>query len=125
MSVLIINNKSFPSPDIGGNLVVSTNVNAGKNANGEFVGQKIGRDQYKFDSLQWKILDAETWSKMLQEFDKFIVTARIPDMVHNQFITLRMYPGNRTATPIEFDDNGLPTLYKDCKVNIIDCGMIE
>ncbi len=125
MSVLVINNKSFPAPDIGGHFVVSTNVNAGKNANGEFVGQKIGRDQYKFDSLQWKILDAGTWSKILQEFDKFIVTARIPDMVNNKFITLRMYPGNRTATPIQFDDNGLPILYKDCKVNIIDCGMIE
>ena len=62
---------------------------------------------------------------MLQEFDKFVVTAKIPDMVHNRFQTIRMYPGNRTATPIEFDDDGLPTIYKDCKVNIIDCGVIE
>lgn len=125
MSVLMINDKSFPPPDIGGNLVISTNVNAGKNANGEFVGQKIGRDQYKFDNLQWKILDAKIWSEILREFDKFIVTARIPDMVNNKFITLRMYPGNRTATPIQFDSNGLPTMYKDCKVNIVDCGRIE
>lgn len=125
MSVLMINDKSFPPPDIGGNLVISTNVNAGKNANGEFVGQKVGRDQYKFDNLQWKILDAKIWSEILREFDKFIVTARIPDMVNNKFITLRMYPGNRTAIPIQFDSNGLPTMYRDCKVNIVDCGRIE
>ena len=125
MSVITINGKEFPSPDVGGSLVVSTNVSNGKNANGEFVGQKVGRDQYKFDSLQWKFLDAVTWASMLQEFSKFVVTARIPDMVNNRFITIRMYPGNRTATPIVFDENGLPVLYQDCKVNIIDCGVIE
>ena len=62
---------------------------------------------------------------MLQEFDKFVVTAKVPDMVHNRMMTIRMYPGNRTATPVEFAPSGLPTLYKDCKVNIIDCGVME
>ena len=120
MAVITINGREFPAPDIGGNLVVATNVSDGKNANGEFVGQKVGRDQYKFDALQWKFLDAATWSAMLQEFKQFVVTARIPDMVHNEWITIRMYPGNRTATPIEFDSDGLPTRYRDCKVNIVD-----
>lgn len=125
MAVLTINGREFPSPDIGGNLLVATNVTDGKNANGEFVGQKVGRDQHKFESLQWKFLDAATWAAMLQEFDKFIVTARIPDMVHDRMMTIRMYPGNRTATPIRFDKDGKPTLYRDCKVNIIDCGVME
>ena len=71
MAVITINGREFPAPDVGGNLVVATNVSSGKNANGEFVGQKVGRDQYKFDALQWKFLDAATWSAMLQEFDKF------------------------------------------------------
>lgn len=125
MAVITINGREFPSPDIGGNLIVSTNVSDGKNANGEFVGQKVGRDQYKFDALQWKFLDAATWSAMLQEFDKFIVTARIPDMVNDRMMTIRMYPGNRTATPVRFDKDGKPVLYQDCKVNIIDCGVME
>lgn len=125
MAVITINGREFPAPDIGANLLVATNVSDGKNALGEFVAQKVGRDQYKFDGLQWKFLDAETWAAMLQEFDKFVVTARIPDMVQNRFMTIRMYPGNRTATPVEFDKEGLPTKYKDCKVNIIDCGVIE
>ena len=70
MAVITINGREFPAPDVGGNLVVATNVSSGKNANGEFVGQKVGRDQYKFDALQWKFLDAATWSAMLQEFDR-------------------------------------------------------
>lgn len=124
MATLMINGKEFPAPDVGGNLVVATNVSDGKNANGEFVGQKVGRDQYKFDSLQWKFLDASVWADMLREFDQFVVTARLPDMVNNRFLTIRMYPGNRTATPCAFDAEGLPTRYKDCKVNIIDCGVM-
>lgn len=125
MAVLTINGREFPSPDIGGNLVVATNVSDGKNAKGEFIGQRVGRDQHKFENLQWKFLDAGTWATMLQEFDKFVVTARIPDMVHNRMMTIRVYPGNRTATPVEFDSDGLPTMYQDCKVNIIDCGEME
>ena len=125
MAVITINGREFPAPDIGGNLVVATNVSDGKNALAEFIGQRVGRDQYKFENLQWKFLPAETWATMLQEFDKFVVTAKVPDMVHNRMMTIRMYPGNRTATPAEFAPSGLPTLYKDCKVNIIDCGVME
>ncbi len=121
----MINEKEFPAPDVGANLIVATNVSDGKNANGEFVGQKVGLDQYKVENLQWKFLDAATWSAILKEFDSFIVTARIPDMVNNSFIVLRMYPGNRTATPVRFNKDGLPTMYRDCKVNLIDCGVIE
>ena len=125
MAIITINGRTVPGPDVGGKLTVATNVSQGKNALGEFVGQKVGRDQYKFDSLQWKQLDAKTWSDMLKEFEKFVVIARIPDMVNNDWMTLKMYPGNRTAEPIAFDADGLPTLYQNCKVNIVDCGVIE
>ena len=125
MAIITINGRTFPGPDVGGKLTVATNVSQGKNALGEFVGQKVGRDQYKFDSLQWKQLDAKTWSDMLKEFEKFVVIARIPEMVNNDWRTLKMYPGNRTAETIAFDADGLPTLYQNCKVNIVDCGVIE
>ena len=90
MAIITINGRTFPGPDVGGKLTVATNVSQGKNALGEFVGQKVGRDQYKFDSLQWKQLDAKTWSDMLKEFEKFVVIARIPDMVNNDWMTLKM-----------------------------------
>ena len=72
MAIITINGRAFPGPDKGGKLTVATNVSQGKNALGEFVGQKVGRDQYKFDSLQWKLLDAKTWSDMLKEFEKSV-----------------------------------------------------
>lgn len=49
----------------------------------------------------------------------------VNNRVNNTWKTIRMYPGNRTATPVGFDKNGLPTMYKDCKVNLIDCGVME
>ncbi len=122
---ITVNGKSFPSPDIGLNFEVATLVNGGKNANGEFVGQKVGRDQYKIDSLQWFCLDAATWSDILKEFRKFVVIVKFPDMVNNSWITLSMYPGNRTAKPMDSNGpGGLPSYYKECKVNIIDCGVL-
>nr|DAF78372.1 MAG TPA: hypothetical protein [Caudoviricetes sp.] len=124
-ATIYINGKAFPSPQRGFKIIVTTTVNSGRNANAEVVGQKIGRDQYKVDSLVWPWLDAKTWSDMLKEFDKFFVTARFPDPVNNEWITLRVYPGDRTAEPYWADKNGFPTHYTDCKVNIIDCGVIE
>ncbi len=106
--------------------IVATTVSDGKNANGEFVGQKVGRDQYKADALIWHRLSAEVWAEMLQEFERFVVIARIPDMVHNSWLTIRMYPGNRSATPAEINPiTGLPSMYHNCKVNLVDCGVIE
>ena len=122
---IYINGREFPSPDRGLEFLVATFVSTGKNANGEFVGQRVGRDQYKLNNLVWNKLDAATWSEMLKEFKAFVVTVRFPDMVSNDWLTIRMYPGNRTATPIEFDADGLPTRYKDCKVNLVDCGVME
>lgn len=124
-SLIKINGKSFPSPDRGLNFEVATFIDGGKNSIGELVGQKVGRDQYKINNLQWFYLDAVTWSNILKEFKAFFVTVEFPDMVENRWITLRMYPGNRTAEPLELDKNtGLPKSYKNCKVNIIDCGVI-
>lgn len=120
-----INGKSFPSPDIGLGFEVVTFVNSGRNAQAETIGQRVGRDQYKIDGLTWSYLDAEIWSALLKEFEKFTVTVEFPDMVRNCWKTLVMYPGNRTAKPAEISrETGLPTLYKDCKVNLTDCGVM-
>lgn len=125
MAFITINGRDFPSPDQGLELLVATFVTDGKNANGEFIGDKVGRDQIKINNLQWKFLDHATWSGILQEFKSFVVTAKVPDMVNGGWVTLQMYPGNRTAIPCATDSQGLPTMYKDCKVNLVDCGVIE
>ena len=122
---IYINGKEFPSPDRGLEFLVATFVSSGKNANGEFVGQRVGRDQYKLNNLVWNKLDASTWSAMLKEFQEFVVTVKFPDMVNNDWLTLRMYPGDRTAQPLQVGADGLPTMYSQCEVNIVDCGELD
>lgn len=104
-------------------MVVTTAVDAARNANNKVVGQKIGRDNYKVDNLEWPYLDAATWSSMLQEFDRnFFSAVQFWDMVNNQWRTLTMYPGDRTADVFKIDSQGRPTAYLNCKINIIDTG---
>lgn len=123
MAMIEINGKSFPSPDRGLTFEIDSFVDSARNANNEFVGQKVGRDQYKIDNLQWYLLPATVWSELLQEFAKFEIMVKFPDMVTNSMITLTMYPGNRTAQPLYTDPSTqLPTWYTMCKCNIIDCG---
>ena len=120
---IYINGHRYPNYDVGPGLIIATNVSDGKNAYGEFVGRRVGRDQDKIDGLQWSFLDAKTWSDILKEFDAFVATVRFPDMKTGTWKTERMYPGNRTATFAEIDPvTELPTRYKNCKVNLIDCG---
>lgn len=124
-ATIYVNGKAFPSPKRGLNFIVSTNTSGSRNALGEMVGQKVGRDQNKLNNLVWPVLDAQTWSDMLQEFDQFFVTVKFPDMVTNKWRTLLMYPGDRSAEPYEVNAEGFPTKYINCKVNIVDCGVIE
>lgn len=117
-----INGKQFPAPKRYPGMIVTTAVDAARNANNKTVGNKIGRDNYKVDNLEWPYLDAATWSAMLKEFKNFFVTVKFWDMVENDWITLTMYPGDRTAEVFKLDAHGRPTHYINCKVNIIDSG---
>ena len=122
-----INGHPYPCPREGLGLRVATVVDAARNANAVMVGQKVGRDQQKLESLEWDVLDAGTWAQLLQEFDaNFYVTVTYPDMVWNRWTTRKMYPGDRTAVPIALDPaSGLPRLYASCQVELIDCGEAE
>jgi len=122
MAYLYINGTALPPPKRGVTPTVTTVVNAGRNANGVVVGQRIGRDQYKIDSLEWPWLTAEQWSQILQLTSGFFFNVTFYDPVTNGSKTLRMYCGDRTAEPYWVDDNGKPTHYRNCKVNLIDTG---
>ena len=59
---IYINGREFPSPDRGLEFLVATFVSTGKNANGEFVGQRVGRDQYKLNNwsgISWMRLPGQ------------------------------------------------------------------
>ena len=122
MAFLTINGYELPSPKRGVEPTVTTLVDAGRDANGTVVGQRIGRDQYKIDNLEWPWLTAEEWSRILSILNHFFVYVTFPDPVTNKFITIKMYPGDRKAEPYYTDSSGKPTHYRNCRVNLIDAG---
>lgn len=121
-SYIKINGTEIPYPKRGVQPVVTTVVNAGRNANGVVVGQRIGRDQYKINNLEWAWLSAAEWQMILTLISGFYFDVTFPDPVTNNEITLKMYCGDRSADPYWVDDNGNPTFYRNCKVNLIDTG---
>ncbi|MDR1754189.1 MAG: hypothetical protein LBR74_04695 [Eubacterium sp.] len=122
MAYLAINGYELPPPKRGVHPIVTTIVDAGRNANGAVVGQRVGRDQYKIDGLEWPWLTAAQWSQMLRALSSFFVFLTFVDPVSNSRKTIRVYPGDRTADPYWVDDNGNPTHYRNCKFNLVDTG---
>ncbi len=118
-----INGHTYPQPRRGLDLMVATIVDSARNSNAVMVGQVVGREQQKINGLEWGYLTAAQWSAILKEFSNFYATVSYPDMVENKWTTRKMYPGDRTATPLHLDEEtGLPLDYINCKVNLIDCG---
>lgn len=72
MAYLAINGYELPSPKRGVSPVVTTLVDSGRNANGTVVAQRIGRDQYKIDNLEWPWLTAEQWETILSILSNFL-----------------------------------------------------
>lgn len=122
MAYLAINGYELPPPKRGVSVVVTTVVDAGRNANGTVIGQRIGRDQYKIDGLEWPWLSAAQWERILSILSNFFVYVTFNDPVSNGRKTLKMYPGDRTGQPYWVDGNNRPTYYRDCKVNLVDTG---
>ena len=122
-SFLTVNGVNFPCPRVGFNYVISTVVNAGRNANNEIVGQKVGRDLFKLNTLEWAALDADVWQMMLDAVNPFYVPVTFEDYRTGQPITITRYPGDRTAKPLFVDPvTHKVTKYENCKFNLIDCG---
>lgn len=121
-SYIAINGVELPPPKRGITPIVTTVVDSGRNANGTVVGQKVGRDQYKLDGLEWPWLTAAQWSTILKLLKNFFVYVTFYDPVSNGQKTLKMYPGDRSAEPYWIDGNGKPTYYRNCKFNLIDVG---
>lgn len=119
---LRINGKDFPYPARGLSLVKTTFVNSGRNAQGTVVAEVIGRPQNKLEGTKWNWLDAQTWSEMCQEFDKFYLDVEFFDMSSNNFVKLKMYCGDRKAQPYWLDGNDRVTFYQNCTCNLIDMG---
>ena len=123
-SFLKVNGVDFPCPRVGFSYIISTTVNSGRNANNAVIGQRVGRDIFKLNNMEWAMLDAETWQRMLKAVEPFYVPVTFEDYRTGKPITVTMYPGDRTATPLFVDENShIVTKYENCKFNLIDTGL--
>lgn len=125
MATITINGTSLPSPKRGMTEAVSTNVNAGRNAQGEMVGERVGRDIYKLDNLEWAWLTKGEWQAICTLMADFKFYCTFPDMVNGGYCTHLCYCGDRTCEPYYIDANGDFLFYRSCKVNIIDVGVLD
>ena len=122
-SFLNVNGYDFPCPKVGFQYIISSTVNAGRNANNAAIGQRVGRDLYKLNSMSWAMLEPETWQMMLRAVEDFYIPVTFEDYRTGEPITITMYPGDRTATPLFVDENTHKVKkYENCKFNLIDAG---
>ena len=121
--ILIVNQLAFPIPKRGLSYEIATMVNEARNANGVMTGQRIGRDILKLNNLEWPYLPAAAWEDMLEELEKFNLDVVFWDSRTNGYLSLSMYPGNRSADPMWMNKNtGAVTYYVNCKCNLISYG---
>lgn len=123
INVIEVNGLQLPIPSAGSfRATVTTAVDGARNANGVFIGQKVGRDQSKIE-FKAPFLTAEEWSDILSVFDNnFVNGVTYFDMQKGSKITRQMYVGDRTADAYAIDDDGNVTIWKDCAFNLIDTG---
>lgn len=122
-SFLNISGYDMPCPAYGLEYTISTAVNAGRNLNDAVVGQKVGRDIYKFDNLQWIGLKPNERRKILMAIEPFFVPVTFEDYKTGLPITVYMYPGDRKIKPLSADKySHLVTQDEVLSFNLIDCG---
>lgn len=125
MALLLINGTSMPVPKRGLTETISTNVDDGRNSVGELVGERVGRDIYKLDNIEWVWLTKAQWQAILTAVKDFKFHATFPDVVNGGYCTHLCYCGDRSCEPYYINANGDFTFYRSCKMNIIDCGIID
>ena len=117
---------ALPTPAFGsGEITISTLVDGGRNANGDFVGQMVGNDKLKIP-LAFNILSPEQFQQFLAVFDRrlggsFINTVRVFDPRVNDYVYLDMYVGDRSGRPLMVNKNTMrPYAWVDVKASLIE-----
>jgi hypothetical protein len=101
-------------------------VNAGRNAQGNFIGQVIGNDKLKVE-LNWSVLTPQQFSDLLKIFDRsqggrFVNTFTVYDPRTMTYRNLPMYVGDRAGQPIMVSNPGVghPKYWVDIQANLIE-----
>ena len=122
-SFLKVNGVKWPCPAPGFSYTLTRNVDAGRNTSGAVIGQLVGRELIALDEMEWHGLTPQQWQAMLNSLNPFYVQVELEDYRTGQPMTVWMYPGDKTATPLFADPvTHKVTRYDVCSVHLIDCG---
>ena len=123
-SFLNINGYDFPIPDEGFSYAIATTTNSVTTANNATIGQRVGRDLFKFNTLQWTNLDPEQWKMMLEALKDYYVTVTFEDYRTGNPITIVMYHSEIVAQPLFANkDTYIVEKYRVCKFDLFDAGL--
>jgi hypothetical protein len=117
----------IPEPAFdSGNTTFSTLVNAGRNAEGKFVGQVIGDDKMKIE-MNWSVLEPAQFMELLRVFDrryggKFVNDFVVYDPRSMSYVQKKIYVGDRQGRPMMVWKPGSshPKYWGDIKVDLIE-----
>lgn len=116
----------LPDPLLGsGGVTISTMVNAGRNASGNFVGQVVGEDKMKIE-MSWEALNSTEFRNLLKIWDRrqggnFINTFVVYDPRVQDYVSMKMYVGDRQGRPQQVSNAGTgdPRYWRDVKASLI------
>lgn len=121
---IMINGRTFPAPQRGVGIKITTTVSDGRNDQNAFVGQRVGRDLQKIENIEWPYLSADIWSMILGQLESFLFDITYCDPVTNDWITRKMYITDRECQPYKLDpETGKTIKYKSCKCSFVDAGL--
>lgn len=117
----------IPEPALdSGQVTISTLVNAGRNAQGKFIGQVIGNDKLKIE-MNWAALTPEQFQSLLNIFDRsnggaFVNTFTVYDPREMGYRNIKMYVGDRSGKPMMVSNPGTghPKWWLDVNANLIE-----
>lgn len=122
---------TVPMTKEGASYVITTIVNAGRNARAEVIGEQIGRTQNKIDGMTFPFLYAHEWHKLCKIFkSKIDVSVRFYDVESDSIITRDLYVNDRTAEIHALrqelaagEDIYRTEVFANCAFNLIDMGV--
>jgi hypothetical protein len=119
--------QNIPLPKLdSGELEFTTNVDGGRNATGNFIGQTIGADKMKL-SLSFPPLTDTEFHDFVSLFDRsqggaFTFWVKFYDPRVQAKVVKKMYVGDRSGDPFRVGTTatGVPTHWLNVKANLIE-----
>lgn len=115
---------SLPCPMVGsGGVTISSLVDGGRNANGNFLGTIIGDDKLKYD-ISFASLTQSEFMQFLAIFDRkqgggYVQPFIVFDPRINDYVKMDMYIGDRSGRPLMLDGGVRPTRWMDATATLI------